>query len=322
MGVALAVLWTVGIFGYALLQSQGLAGRMLGLLVAMVAVVLPLGLIWATVSMLRAIRDLRGEAADLQAAIGHLRRENAITARRAEAASRLAQHPLVLDQITAPAPDPQPGELPQVGDQAAPFSSMRLTALSHLSADGRVVMAAPEAAPRTDGQAALALGTPASALTPPLQMADLVQALNFPDGPDDRDGFRALRMALEHRGVAQLIRCAQGVLTQLAQEGIFMDDLRPDRPRPEVLRQFANGARGRAVASLGGVRDRSSLALTKGRMREDAVFRSAGLEFLRQFDLVLTEFAPQMTDAELAALADTRSLRAFMLFGRATGTFG
>ncbi|NBO20987.1 MAG: hypothetical protein EBU97_03380, partial [Rhodobacteraceae bacterium] len=264
----------------------------------------------------------RGEAADLQSAISHLRRENAITARRAEAASRALHSPLVLDQITTPAPDPTPTELPQIDDQAAPFSSMRLTSLSHLSADGRVVMAAPNAAPRADGQTALALGTPASALSAPLDMGDLVRALNFPDGPDDRDGFRALRMALEHRAVAHLIRCAQEVLTQLAQEGIFMDDLRPDRPRPEVLRQFAMGARGRAVAALGGVRDRSSLALTKGRMREDPRFRSAGLEFLRQFDLVLTEFAPQMTDAHLAALADTRSLRAFMLFGRATGTFG
>ena len=52
------------------------------------------------------------------------------------------------------------------------------------------------------------------------------------------------------------------MLTLLSQDGIYMDDLRPDRARPEAWRQFAEGARGREVAALGGVRDRSSLALT------------------------------------------------------------
>ena len=35
----------------------------------------------------------------------------------------------------------------------------------------------------------------------------------------------------------------------------------------------------------------------------------------------LPEFEKNATDAELADLADTRTARAFMLFGRVTGTF-
>ncbi len=34
-----------------------------------------------------------------------------------------------------------------------------------------------------------------------------------------------------------------------------MDDLRPDRAKPEVWRKFAKGERGRTIAGLGGVRD-------------------------------------------------------------------
>ena len=100
-----------------------------------------------------------------------------------------------------------------------------------------------------------------------------------------------------------------------------MDDLKPDRARPELWRKFASGERGRSIAALGGVRDRSSLALTAGRMREDPVFRDAGHHFLRTFDRTIAEFERNATDAELADLSETRTARAFMLFGRVTGTF-
>ena len=81
------------------------------------------------------------------------------------------------------------------------------------------------------------------------------------------------------------------------------------------------GERGRAVASLGGVRDRSSLALTAGRMREDPIFRDAAHHFLRLFDKMLAEFENDATDEQISFLSETRSARAFMLLGRVAGTF-
>ena len=75
------------------------------------------------------------------------------------------------------------------------------------------------------------------------------------------------------------------------------------------------------MAGLGGIRDRSSLALTAGRMREDPVFRDAAHHFLRTFDKTFAEFETNASDAELVALADTRTARAFMLFGRVAGVF-
>ncbi len=179
----------------------------------------------------------------------------------------------------------------------------------------------PRPANPADEQPGLALGTPAEDMRNPLSVADFIQALQFPENPEDKEGFRALRVALEDRTVAKLIRAAQDVLTLLSEEGIYMDDLKPERARPEVWRRFAAGERGRAIAGLGGIRDRSSLALTAGRMREDPIFRDAAHHFLRTFDKTFSEFEKNATDSELADLAETRTARAFMLFGRVTGTF-
>jgi hypothetical protein len=202
----------------------------------------------------------------------------------------------------------------------ATFSSRRDTALTVPSADRKAALAVPKADPEAE-QPGLALGTPAEDLRAPLSVADFIRALQFPETPEDKEGFRALRLALEDRTVAKLIRAAQDVLTLLSQEGIYMDDLKPEMARPDLWRRFAAGERGRTIAALGGIRDRSSLALTASRMREDTVFRDAAHHFLRTFDKTFAIFEKNASDAELADLADTRTARAFMLFGRVTGVF-
>ena len=117
------------------------------------------------------------------------------------------------------------------------------------------------------------------------------------------------------------MRASQDVLTLISQDGIYMDDLQPDHARPEVWRRFAQGERGRAVAGLGGVHDRSCLALAAGSMKKDPVFRDAVHHFLRHFDRTFMDFERNATDADIVALANTRTARAFMLLGRAAGTF-
>ena len=84
---------------------------------------------------------------------------------------------------------------------------------------------------------------------------------------------------------------------------------------------FAEGKRGREIASLGGVRDRSSLALAAGRMKQDPIFRDAVHHFLRRFDQSFVDFEKTANDADIAALGDTRTARAFMLLGRVAGIF-
>ena len=306
VGSVLCVIWVVAVVAYLWMGPED--GSSLGMVLILLVVFLPLALIWAAVTTLRSVRSLRAEAARLQATVEAMRAVYANTQRQGNAPSMERK----LEEIAQSAKHTETA--------LATFTSRRDAGLSVPSADRKLALTPPQPDPTAE-QPALALGTPAEDLRPPLAPADFVRALQFPESPDDKEGFRALRLALEDRNVAKLIRAAQDVLTLLSQEGIFMDDLKPDRARPEIWRKFAGGERGRAIASLGGVRDRSSLALTAGRMREDPVFRDAAHHFLRTFDRAVQDFEKLANDADLSDLSDTRTARAFMLLGRVTGTF-
>ena len=310
IAAALSVVWVVAVLTYVFSASE--ATGALGAMMTLLLVFLPLALIWAAATTLRSVRILRTEAARLQASVDAMR--NAYIASQQTGAAAL--RPSVekkLDELAHAAK--------QTETALATFTTRRDTGLSVPSADRKAALVAPSPASQADDEPGLALGTPAEALRPPLSISNFICALQFPENPDDKKGFRALRLALEDRDVAKLIRAAQDVLTLLSQEGIYMDDLRPDRARPEVWRRFAAGERGRGIAPIGGVRDRASLALTAGRMREDPVFRDAGHHFLRTFDKTFQAFEKNASDSEIAELADTRTARAFMLFGRVMGVF-
>lgn len=272
-------------------------------LVTMLAVFMPVGMIWVAATAARSSRIMREESQRLQAAIDAIRQAY-IAQAQSGAVGGEASVARKLDEIAAAARKTE--------TVLATFSSRR-------EADRR---APTPATPQTqDDQPALALGTPADDIAAPLPAEDFIRALNFPETAEDRDGFAALRRALKNRQSAQLVTAAQDILTLLSQDGIYMDDLRPDRARPEVWRQFAQGARGRSIAALGGIRDRSSLALSAGRMKQDPIFRDTAHHFLRLFDKTFAKFEETATDGEIASLADTRTARAFMLLGRVAGTF-
>lgn len=306
VAVALCAVWFIAVAAYVWRAPPD--AEPLGLVLTLLVVFLPLALIWAAAVTLRSVQSLRVEAARLQATVDAMR-----------AAYVSGQQGGI-----KPSVEKKLNEIAQAAKQTettlATFTSRRDGSLVVPSADRKTVMAAPQPDPAAE-QPGLALGTPAEALQLPLATADFIRALQFPESPDDKDGFRALRAALDDRNVAKLIRAAQDVLTLLAQEGIFMDDLKPDRARPELWRRFAQGERGRGIAALGGVRDRASLALTAGRMREDAIFKDAAHHFLRSFDRIYQEFEKAASDSELSDLAETRTAKAFMLLGRVTGIF-
>ncbi len=155
----------------------------------------------------------------------------------------------------------------------------------------------------------------------PLPADDFLRALNFPESAADVEGFAALSRARRNRVAAQLLQAAEDVLTLLSQEGVYMDDLRPDTVRPEIWRQFAQGQRGPAVSALGSVRDPETLAPVSARMKADPIFRDVAHHFLRLFDRMLAGLEPVATDGELVELANTRTARAFILLSRVAGAF-
>jgi hypothetical protein len=310
-GAVLSLAWIVLILAYVLMAPSGSDARTFGLMLTLLMVFLPLALIWVVVTTLRSVRELRAEAARLQASVD---------AMRATYVQTQAQQPAAMK----PSVERKIDEIAAVSRQAetvlATFTSRRDMSLTVPSADRKAALV-QEQPDLSAEQPALALGAPAENGRPPLSVADFIRALQFPESPEDKDGFRALRLALEDRTVAKLIRAAQDVLTLLSQDGIYMDDLKPDMSRPDLWRRFASGERGRSIAGLGGIRDRTSLALAAGRMKADPVFRDAAHHFLRSFDKTVAAFEPNATDVELADLGDTRTARAFMLLGRVTGTF-
>ncbi|MEP3783381.1 hypothetical protein [Ascidiaceihabitans sp.] len=307
IAIALSALWLLGaaIF-FVFLPSDAATSDTGGLrfLMTMLAIFMPVAMIWVAATAARASRVMREESQRLQAAIDAIRQ-----AYIAQSQGRdLGAEPSVsrkLDEIAA----------------AARKTETALATFSTRREAEEAQRPAPTPKIAADDQPALALGTTAEEITPPLPNGDFVRAMNFPETAEDEAGFAALRLALKDRTASQLVQAAQDVLTLLSQDGIYMDDLRPDRARPEVWRQFAAGGRGREIAALGGVRDRSSLALTAGRMKQDPIFRDAAHHFLRRFDKQFAEFAQDATDSEISALADTRTARAFMLLGRVAGTF-
>ena len=285
-------------------------------LMSLLALFLPVALIWVGATAAKSARLMREESSRLHAAIDAMR--HAYVSQDAQPAGNL---PVPLEQKLEEIVHAQKKTDAALAHLTA--VNARMTATNR--AQERPALAGAAKAEAQAGadtaQPALALGTPAEDLAPPVTTEDLIRALNFPEDERDRQGFRALRIALQDHAVAPLIRSAQDILTLLAEDGIYMDDLTPDRARPEIWRKFAQGERGRTIASLGGVRDRSSLALTAGRMRQDPVFRDCAHHFLRKFDTTFVSFEQGASDAEIAALAETRSARAFMLIGRVSGTF-
>ena len=278
------------------------------LVMTMLAVFMPIALIWVAAAATQSARIMREESERLQAAIDGMRH----TYLQQQHSGSTAQGPSTMERKLDQIAQAQR----KTESAIATFTSTRPGEMS-----AKPLKAKPHPTASDDDQPAFELGTQADELATPLAISDFISAMNFPENEDDRDGFRALRLALNDHQIAGLVRAAQDVLTLLSQDGIYMDDLRADLARPEVWRSFASGARGRAIAPLGGVRDRSSLALAAGRMRKDPIFRDAAHHFLRRFDLIYSNFAAEATDAEIVAMADTRTSRAFMLLGRVTGTF-
>jgi len=309
-GIGLSFVWVMLILVYVLITPPGSESRTLGLVMTLLMVFLPIALIWAVVVTLRSIRELRAEAKRLQATVDAMRSSYVQAQSQGQGLKPSVEKKI--DEIAASTREAQ--------TVLATFTSRRDASLTVPSADRKAALVQPRVEPTTE-EPTLALGTPVEDFRPPLSVTDFIRALQFPETPEDKEGFRALRLALEDRTSSKLIRAAQDVLTLLSQDGIYMDDLQPDLCHPELWRRFAGGERGRSIAALGGIRDRASLALTTARMKSDPVFRDAAHHFLRTFDKTFAAFEPNATDAELADLADTRTARAFMLFGRVTGTF-
>lgn len=284
IGLFATIAWVLLVAGFWLFGPEGAPRSGLARLGTVAAVLAPPVLIWMAALAADALAVLRSEADSLRLVVDSMRRD-------ASGASLVRAEPVEAAAPVAPA-----GPRSRAGPaMPAPADARQ----SNLALD-------PADAPRP-------VEVPPRAL---------VLGLNFPDGPDDAEAIAALHATLADPDLARVVRAAQDVITLLAGKGVYMDDQRPDLPRPELWRRFAEGMRGGAVAGLAGLRDREVEAMLARLLREDDILRDAVHHFLRQYDRMLAAQVARLDDAQLVALSDTRSGRAFMLLGRVAHSFG
>mgnify|MGYP003312899005 CR=1 FL=1 len=68
----------------------------------------------------------------------------------------------------------------------------------------------------------------------------LLKALNFPNDENDLEGFTALNLARENNTIFQLLQVSEDFLNLLAQDGIYLDDLKIDPPSVNAWVNFIN----------------------------------------------------------------------------------
>ena len=262
---------------------------------AFVGIVLPLFLVWMAVGLARSIDALRAEADTLHEALTQMRG----TVPGVQTRARGPQEPAAV-VVPEPLPAPLPRHRP-----VTPLAPAAPPARTASAADTR--------------QSALRFDAPESVTVDP---DDLIQALNFPDGPDDRTGIAALRHALQDHDAARVLRSAQDVVTLLAGGDVYMDNLVAGPVDLNAWRRFGEGVRGAAISGMGTMQDEAALETVTAMIKGDEIFRDTAHHFLRHFDLGLMRWLPNLSDTQVEELARTRSALAFMLLGRVAGLFG
>lgn len=335
--------WTVMLGAYAIAflgdASAARGTAFIDGLFFLVVLVLPLILVWLAAWLADTLarqHEMIGAMAELLPPVieGMEATRAALAARGPTAPGEIAQ--LVKGAVSA---------LPRPADLSAPIERLlagqaelraAVAALSATAPSPHVTTHAPEPEPAPTRKARptpKAVTTPRPAAPPEptpetpaeaaggLEWADLIRALDFPRDADDREGFRALKAALRHQSLAQMLQAAEDVLNLLSQEGVYMDDIATAPASADAWRRFIGGVRGPEVAGVGGIEDPRALELTRALTKSDPIFRDTALYFQRRFDGVLAEFGAGADDARLIELADTRSGRAFTLLARLSGAF-
>ncbi len=299
-----SVLWVIGLAaygaGYFGLFGDGVEPRgpvSLEVMLFAFAAILPIALVWIGVLLLRRAAEVQRDARDLAAMLKRFQ--------------------------AGPAGNPAARVTP--ASRSGAETNAKLAALSDQMQQvekALVAILATQAAPNEDTP-----DTPIATGPPPepkveIDWDELLHALNFPTDEKDKDGFRALRIAMGNPATSQCLRAAEDIMNLMSQDGIYTDDLSPEIAPAALWRRFADGTRGEEVAAVGGIHDPTAVSKVRARMRSDPIFRDAALHFQRQFDITLREFCAHGTDAQIERLANTRTGRTFMLLGRVSGMFG
>ena len=143
------------------------------------------------------------------------------------------------------------------------------------------------------------------------------------DRSDPRPGTKhALETAAADPDVAALMANAGGVEDAMAQDGLYLGDLRPEHAPADLWARFAKGERGGAITELAGLPDDVAPAIVRARLRRDPEFRALALRFAAGYVGLLERAVAEIdADQRLVELAETQVGRAFILMADVLGMF-
>ncbi len=300
-----SVLWVLGLAAYGAgyfglfgdgVEPQGPVS--LEIMIFTFAAILPIALVWIGVLLLRRVAEVQRDARDLAAMLKRFQ--------------------------AGPTGNPAARVTPATRGGAETNTKLATLSSQMQQVEKALVAILATQATTIDEQGETPTDAPQATLEPEDSMNwdELLHALNFPTDEKDKDGFRALRIAMGHSTTSQCLRAAEDIMNLMSQDGIYTDDLSPEIAPAALWRRFADGTRGEEVSAVGGIHDPTAVSKVRSRMRSDPIFRDAALHFQRQFDNTLREFCAHGTDAQIEKLANTRTGRTFMLLGRVSGMFG
>jgi len=298
-----SVLWVLGLVAYGAgyfglfgdgVEPQGPVS--LEIMIFTFAAILPIALVWIGVLLLRRVAEVQRDARDLATMIKRFQAGPA-----GNAAARVTPASRSGTETNA-----------KLATLSSQMQQVEKALVAILGTQGEAVEV-EEDAPQAEAPLEPDDG---------MNWDELLHALNFPTDEKDKDGFRALRIAMGHRATSQCLRAAEDIMNLMSQDGIYTDDLSPEIAPAALWRSFAGGTRGEEVAAVGGIHEPTAVSKVRSRMRSDPIFRDAALHFQRQFDITLREFCAHGSDEQIEKLANTRTGRTFMLLGRVSGMFG
>ena len=123
----------------------------------------------------------------------------------------------------------------------------------------------------------------------PLTWDLILKALNFPKDKDDHLGFSALKTARKNNSILELLRVSEDFLNLIAQDGIYLDDLKIDPPPVASWLNFLRTDLNHTKRRLNCIGIDRQIKKLKSRIKSDAIFRDTSLMLMRRFDLLLRD---------------------------------
>lgn len=144
----------------------------------------------------------------------------------------------------------------------------------------------------------------------------LLKALNLPEHDDDVEGYKAFKIATKNELLNNVLTQSHAILHRFAEISIYMDNLITDVGPFTEWSQFAESKSTEPNPNLGGAGTQKNVAEITNWLSEDREIYNNAIEFYQKACELLFIIIPTINEMDIVDLANTRTMRAFLLLGR------